>query len=274
MNLFNGIPADDAGAFIKARRKALKLTQAQAAERIGAPNNAYYSTLESGRIDFRRSTKYLPRLLEVLGISSAEARVHLGLEYITLVSSDVQAIGNASKIPLELRTLGEKAIREFRALAEPLIEKAFVKAGAGPSFLEEDEAGTIFIEPEILERYPNCRVFQIEGDCMEPDYPNGWFAIVLPEPGLAEFGSDVLVWLSDNGRVLKRLLQSREDGDHVLFQLKPPVGQTQVFTTPLGSRIMGVVVDVRRGGKPKVSKRVLYSAISEFMPQLLEDEEF
>ena len=274
MTLFNGIDPRDAGAFLKTRRKALKLTQAQVADRIGAPNNAYYSTLESGRIDFRRSSKYLPKLLEVLSITQREAREHLGLDYITLTDQNTRLQSNDDRVPLEVRALGDKVMRDFRSLAMPMIETPFVKAGAGPSFLEEDVAGTIHLEPDIIERYPNCRVFQIEGECMEPDYPDGWFAIVLPEAGLAEFGSDVLVWLSDNGRAIKRLLQSREEGDHVLYQLRPPVGQSRVFTAPLGSRIMGVVVDVRRGGRPKVSKRALYAAISEHMPQLLDDDEF
>ena len=271
--LFNGIDPRDAGAFIKARRKSLKLTQAQVAQRIGAPNNAYYSTLESGRIDFRRSTKYLAKMLEVLGISSSEAREHLGLDYITLLGDDVQQ-NNSSLIPAAVRAMGDQAMREFRAEASALVEVPYHKAGAGPNFLEEDEAGTIFVDPEILRRYPNSRWFQIVGDCMEPDYPNGWFAAILPEPGLAEFGSDVLVWFSDDGRSVKRLLQSREDGDHVLYQLRPNVGQTNLLTAPVGSRILGVVVDIQRGGRPKISKRALYDAISEHMPQLLEDEEF
>ena len=158
------------------------------------------------------------------------------------------------------------------ALADlvPVVRTPVHASGTGPSFLDEEPEGEIGVPQTYLERYPNLMVQRIHGTSMEPDFPNGHYALVVPDMALATTTSAVCVWLSDNGRVIKYLGESREDGDHVLYQTNPSPGEQNVFFAPVGSIILGVVVDVIRGGVPRRSVREIWNAIEEQLPALLE----
>jgi SOS-response transcriptional repressor LexA len=78
---FNGITAQAAGRYLKDRREAATLTQGQLANRVGIPNENYLGNFENGKNDWRRS-KYAPALMRELGITSGEARQHLGLDMV------------------------------------------------------------------------------------------------------------------------------------------------------------------------------------------------
>ena len=90
-------------------------------------------------------------MLEVLGISSSEAREYLGLEYITLLGEAAQQ-HTSSLIPAAGRAMGDRAMREFRAEASALIEVPFHKAGAGPNFLEEDTITALWQQHEYVKQ--------------------------------------------------------------------------------------------------------------------------
>ena len=65
----------------------------------------------------------------------------------------------------------------------------------------------------------------------------------------------------------KRRIHPREDGDHLLFQPNPPSGQGKLFFAPVGSSILGVIVDVKREIQPgrarRASQRDVIAALEE-----------
>ena len=69
----SGMGAIDAGAFIKARRKALGMTQTQLVAATGLSGQNYLSAIESGKYHVGHS-KYLRRIAAALGLSEAEIK--------------------------------------------------------------------------------------------------------------------------------------------------------------------------------------------------------
>jgi phage repressor protein C with HTH and peptisase S24 domain len=103
---------------------------------------------------------------------------------------------------------------------------------------------------------------------MEPYYRDGDIVYVVPDREAIGAGKMVLVWLSDNGRVVKHLIHEDEDGAHLLQQSNPK----NRFFAPVGSTVLGAVVGKRQIGAPKLSTKEIFEAIAEHMPHLLEDE--
>jgi hypothetical protein len=58
----------------------------------------------------------------------------------------------------------------------------------------------------------------------------------------------------------------------VLYQTNPPTGERNVLVAPIGSIILGVVVDVIRGGVPRRSAREIWHAMEKQLPDLLDED--
>jgi transcriptional regulator with XRE-family HTH domain len=261
--LFNGIPAKKAGELLRSKRDKLGLTQVQAADVLGVPNDSYYSNFETGRIDFRRSSKYLPQILKEFKITSQEAREILGLDLMT----DENTNSRLTSVQIAARAA---AIREFQDELEPASFHPVYSSGAGGAFRDDEEPVEHVNFPRtITDRYPNALFMRVDGSCLEPEVPEGHYAVILPEPSLAQAGSMVCVWFSDNGRKFGYLFESREEGDHIIVQTNP----AKAIIAPAGSVVLGVVVDLYAPPSvPKLKARALYSIIAETAPYLLEDE--
>lgn len=65
------ISKEEAGAFIREKRDQKGYRQADIAELIGLPNENYMTFYERGKTDVR-SSKYLSKLVAVLGITAQE----------------------------------------------------------------------------------------------------------------------------------------------------------------------------------------------------------
>jgi hypothetical protein len=178
-------------------------------------------------------------------------------------AANLQRPAQSRRVPKAVAAKGDQEESAFRAEVRPARLVPYYGAGAGPFRDDEESAGALAITDDFLDRYPNGLFFRINGKCMEPDWPEGWFASVIPDPALANRGSVVVVWLADNGRSLKRLYEAREDGDHILYQDNPPPGQGHVVVAPVGSRILGVAIDVRRGRPAPFSLRKMDDAVRQ-----------
>jgi transcriptional regulator with XRE-family HTH domain len=141
-----------------------------------------------------------------------------------------------------------------------------------------DVSGEVWLEDDgFLAKHPNGLFFKLGDPCMEPFLPEGWYAAVILEPSLAYPRTPALVWLSTGVRVVRYLVRWDERGEHLLYRPNPPVGRRRLEQTPPGSRVLGVVADVKRAVQPsrvpRLSSRELVAALEEEMPDLLEEVE-
>ena len=233
---------------------------------------SYISKLETGsRTPHQLSMKRLEALRIVYRIDRAYFERSLGVMIPRGAQLEPASFSNKSqRLSASMIAAQLEAQNDVLADLVPVVKTPVHASGTGPSFLDEEPEGEIGVPQTYLERYPNLMVQRIHGTSMEPDFPNGHYALVVPDMALATTTSAVCVWLSDNGRVIKYLGESREDGDHVLYQTNPSPGEQNVFFAPVGSIILGVVVDVIRGGVPRRSVREIWNAIEEQLPALLE----
>ena len=271
---FMGISAKKAGLYLKHKRltvprsdrKKPGYSQAELCVIIGINSYQQLSQMEVGEVDWRRS-KYTAELLEHLRFTETD------LSQVGMTSSDLTVAQSISRLTPAQRATQLQVLDEARQESRPGEMRPVYNTGYGPSFMDEESEGEMLVEAEMLEKYPNLTLHRIVGSCLEPDYPNGWISYVVPDPALAVQGSPVLVWLSDNGRVVKHLISSKPDGDHVLFQPNPPEHESEIIHAPVGSVILGVVIDVRRGRAKNASLRAMYESLKRNAPELLEAEE-
>ncbi len=282
-------PFAEYGRVLRERREILKLTQTALAKRIGI-SQSFLGRLERGLENLpnydlawfvRLAPSYdwtLEEMLEALGIGVLKiSPQHTSLNQLISDQLDTKRSRNSTSMA-DLRRRGDEELAALRREPTGLVEIEYYTAGAGASLgsdEEEPEGRAIVPNTRFLEKYPNGKYVQVSGNCMEPLYPEGWFVAVIPEPGLADYRSPVLVWFSDNGRKVKYLIQAREEGDHILLQLNPPPNERRIVRAPIGSRILGVVVEVlppiHPGHAPKLRRGEIEAIIAEEEPELLEE---
>lgn len=187
----------------------------------------------------------------------------LGLEAI---DGKVRAVARAWD---GTRTLEERTVRFARV--------PFYGEGGTPSPTKAD--GEVWLEDDgFTAKHPNGYYVRIGDPCMEPHFPEDWYAAIVPDPVLAQPRMPVLVWLSSGSRVVRYLVQPDKGGEYVLYQPNPSLGERRIVYAPKGSRILGVVVDVKRAIEPnkvpRLSSREIAAVLAEEMPELLEAVEF
>jgi transcriptional regulator with XRE-family HTH domain len=221
---------------LKSRRVRLGLTQEQVASESGdLLTQGIITDLERGKAYLDRTST--PRLL-ALGFRAEEFR-------------------QPPNLTPAMRERGDKVVEDF--LSQPqqeMIEVDYYRTGAGPAIEEDQPAGKIWV-PAQYGDHRKAMFVRVDGDCMIPLYPVGWFAVVIPDLALWHPGADALVWLANNGRKLCKAIELREDGDHWLWQSNPPPGEDYHLLAPAGSRVLGVVIDCVRGGPSRLTSREL-----------------
>jgi hypothetical protein len=84
---------------------------------------------------------------------------------------------------------------------------------------------------------------QIFDGLMEPDFPCGQVAIVMPDPLWLEPGVAVCVELPDGAQVIRWFIRSFEHGSFLLAS-NPFLCKPRLLITPRNSRLIGVVLDL------------------------------
>jgi hypothetical protein len=84
---------------------------------------------------------------------------------------------------------------------------------------------------------------QIADGSMEPDFPCGLVAIVIPDPLRLEPGVAVCVELPDGAQVIRWFIRSLEYGSFLLAA-NPFLCKSRLWITPRNSRVIGVVLDL------------------------------
>lgn len=80
-HIFFGVSSLEAGAYITARRKALRLNQSQLSEAIGLPHYNRLTAYENGTSDWRTS-RYAANIIDALKITKSECIDHLGIKLL------------------------------------------------------------------------------------------------------------------------------------------------------------------------------------------------
>ena len=278
------------GRVLRARREAMPVppkekTQSAFCKHLGF-SQAYLGRLERGLENLpNHDLSWFEKMAPAYGWTTLEMLEALGISYVK--SAEPSALSIEQKAQRKLDQAYQSAIIQrgleerdgFRRNANVRFHKfKYLDAGAGPPNSTEQPAGEVWLEDDgFFEKYPQGHYFKIDGTCMEPEYPNGWYAAVVPEPSLAYPRAPILIWFHDDGRSVKYLVQWREDGDHLLYQPNPSLGERRLFYAPVGSSILGVVLDVKREIQPgrarRVSQRDVLAALREEMPGLLDELE-
>jgi hypothetical protein len=278
------------GRVLRARREAMPVppnekTQSAFCKHLGF-SQPYLGRLERGLENLpNHDLSWFEKMAPAYGWTTLEMLEALGIPYVKNQQPTELTLEQKSQRRLEAAQTqdsierGKLAQLSFKQTASVRFRKTpYLDAGAGPPNFSEQAAGEIWLEDDgFLDKHPNGHYFKIDGQCLEPEYPNGWFAAVVPDPALAYPRAPILIWFQDDGRAVKYLVQWREDGDHLLFQPNPPVGERKLFFAPIGSSILGVVVDVKREIQPgrarRASQRDVIAALEEEMPELLDELE-
>ncbi len=267
------------GEWVDALRLDAVITPREIEERTSAYGldrrieRSYFERIASNQ---RAPSSVGPRRLEALRVVLGQDRdvwaERSGVDIPTGAQLEPASFSaRASKLTPELIAAREDVLRQVTdELRPPNYQPVFSSGAGGPFRDEEEPIEHVNFPHTITDRYPGALFMRVDGDCLEPEVPKGAYAVILPDPGLAQVGSLVCVWFSDNGRKFAYLYESREDGDHVLVQTNP----ARIVVTPVGSSVLGVVVDLYNPPSvPKLKARAIFGIISEHAPHLLHDDE-
>lgn len=198
------------GQRIKRIREEVKMTRTGLAKKIGMP----YSTLADIENDNMKGSTRLAEVAQGLGVSAYYLQTGLG---------DPQAGDNANV----------SAALDPRGVV-PLVSR--VQAGNFREVFDEFQPGDPRMEwitcPIPVRRHTFA--LRVEGDSMEPDFPNGYVLFVEPDAEAVP-GSFVIAKNGDNEATFKQLV--KDGADWYLRPLNP-----RYPIKPLGdSIIIGVV---------------------------------
>jgi hypothetical protein len=237
-------------------------SQKRFAKRLGV-SQSFLSQLERGEKNLANySLAWFERYSPFYGWTRDEMLAALELEDAGNGKVRPTRATELSGVVTEERTVVFRRVPYFEDGAEPIERRTPHDTKA---WLEDDG---------FLEAHPNGYYFKIADENMEPHFPKGWLAAVVPDPKLAQPRSPVLVWFSSGKRVVRYLVQKDADGTLTVYQPSPSGSEQRIHIAPTGSRVLGVVVDVKREIEPsrtiRVSSREIAAALAEDMPELLD----
>ena len=258
-------PFIEYGRVLRERRETMpsleasERSQSGFAKRLGV-SQSFLGQVERGVTNISRyDLGWFERNAPHYGWTTDEMLVALGIQIIRGVRV-MPAASSASPREERIVRFGKVPYIDHQASSAVL-----PRLPAGEAWLEDDG---------FLGKHPNGYYFRIGDPGMEPNFPEYWFAAIVPDAALAFARTPVLVWLSSGTRVVRYLVQPSETGEFVLYQPNPPLGERRLIFTPKGSSILGVVVDVKReihpNRVPRLSSREIAAVLEEEMPELLE----
>lgn len=113
--------------------------------------------------------------------------------------------------------------------------------GTGPPWADEEVLETVTIAglPPSATPYLGLKAM---GNSMKPYLSMGDTAIILRDDGAVNPGDCCGIWIADDGCIVKEFVQELPDGRLLLRSYNPEPGESEYFTAPIGSRILGPVV--------------------------------
>ena len=186
---------------LKARRKELKLTQRQIAEKLGISFQAY-SAWERGIKE--PSKEKVSQLENILKVSKG---YFTQIEIVRLYHSLSKQ--GQEKVVLYARNLSqEEKAQKVTAMPERLYEYRVyerMSAGIGASVYDDQNFDTVYFNEELAHDFASW----VSGDSMEPKYQNGSVALIR-ETGF-DYDGAVYAVVCNNQTYIKRVYRE-EDG--------------------------------------------------------------
>ena len=186
---------------LKARRKELKLTQREIAEKLGISSQAY-SAWERGIKE--PSKEKVAQLENILKVSKG---YFTQIEIVRLYHSLSKQ--GQEKVVLYARNLSqEEKAQKVTAMPERLYEYRVyerMSAGIGASVYDDQNFDTVYFNEELAHDFASW----VSGDSMEPKYQNGSVALIR-ETGF-DYDGAVYAVVCNNQTYIKRVYRE-EDG--------------------------------------------------------------
>ncbi len=250
------------GRVLKARRETMpdllphERTQTAFAARMGV-SQSYLGQLERGIVNLGNyDLGWFERNAPFYGWSKDDMLAALGIDLIRGVKL----------APQVHRAREERFVRFGKVpfFGSDAPDSDVLGVPAGEAWLEDDG---------FLRKHPHGYYVRIDDDHLEPQFPKGWFAAVVPDAALAQPKMPVLVWLE--GRRLVRYLLRIDGAEILLFQSNPPPNESRVLVAPSRVQVLGVVVDIKRevqtGRVPRLTTREIMAVLELERPDLLEE---
>ena len=214
---------------LKARRKELKLTQKEIAEKLGISFQAY-SAWERGIKE--PSKEKVSQLENILKVSKG---YFTQIEIVRLYHSLSKQ--GKEKVVLYARNLSqEEQAQKVTAMPERLYEYRVyerMSAGIGASVYDDQNFDTVYFNEELAHDFASW----VSGDSMEPKYQNGSVALIR-ETGF-DYDGAVYAVVCNNQTYIKRVY--REENGLRLVSINPKYKDIFISYEE-DPRIVGIIV--------------------------------
>ena len=214
---------------LKARRKELKLTQKEIAEKLGISFQAY-SAWERGIKE--PSKEKVSQLENILKVSKG---YFTQIEIVRLYHSLSKQ--GQEKVVLYARNLAqEEQTQKVTAMPERLYEYRVyerMSAGIGASVYDDQNFDTVYFNEELAHDFASW----VSGDSMEPKYQNGSVALIR-ETGF-DYDGAVYAVVCNNQTYIKRVY--REENGLRLVSINPKYKDIFISYEE-DPRIVGIIV--------------------------------
>ena len=214
---------------LKARRKELKLTQREIAEKLGISFQAY-SAWERGIKE--PSKEKVSQLENILKVSKG---YFTQIEIVRLYHSLSKQ--GQDKVVLYARNLAqEEQAQKVAPMPERLYEYRVyerMSAGIGASVYDDQNFDTVYFNEELAHDFASW----VSGDSMEPKYQNGSVALIR-ETGF-DYDGAVYAVVCNNQTYIKRVY--REEGGLRLVSINPKYKDIFISYEE-DPRIVGIIV--------------------------------
>ncbi|OFN94998.1 MULTISPECIES: XRE family transcriptional regulator [Streptococcus] len=214
---------------LKARRKELKLTQREIAEKLGISFQAY-SAWERGIKE--PSKEKVAQLENILKVSKG---YFTQIEIVRLYHSLSKQ--GQEKVVLYARNLSqEEKAQKVTAMPERLYEYRVyerMSAGIGASVYDDQNFDTVYFNEELAHDFASW----VSGDSMEPKYQNGSVALIR-ETGF-DYDGAVYAVVCNNQTYIKRVY--REENGLRLVSINPKYKDI-LISYEEDPRIVGIIV--------------------------------
>ena len=214
---------------LKARRKELKLTQKEIAERLGISFQAYSAWERGVKEPSKEKVAQLENILKV------PKGYFTQIEIVRLYHSLSKQ--GQEKVVLYARNLSqEEQVQKVTAMPERLYEYRVyerMSAGIGASVYDDQNFDTVYFNEELAHDFASW----VSGDSMEPKYQNGSVALIR-ETGF-DYDGAVYAVVCNNQTYIKRVY--REENGLRLVSINPKYKDIFISYEE-DPRIVGIIV--------------------------------
>lgn len=214
---------------LKTRRKELKLTQKDIADRLGISYQAYSAWERGVKQPSKEKVKQLEQILDVpIGYFTE-------LEIVRLYNA-LSDEGKGQALSYVRKLVQKERCKDVVSIAEKLYEyRVYEKmsAGIGSSVYNDQDYDTVYFDKELAHDFASW----VSGDSMEPKYQNGSVALIR-ETGF-DYDGAVYAVVCNSQTYIKRVY--REEHGLRLVSINPKY-QDIFLSYDEDPRIVGIVV--------------------------------